>query len=49
LAAEVFSNALFKIVTKYMLGLSATMKRKDGLTRVFKMFIGKVKPILDQK
>ena len=42
LAAEVFSNALFKIVTKYMLGLSATMKRKDGLTRVFKMFIGKV-------
>ena len=25
-----------------MLGLSATMKRKDGLTRVFKMFIGKV-------
>ena len=42
LAAEVFSNALFKIVTKYMLGLSATMKRKDGLTRVFKMFVGKV-------
>ena len=42
LAAEVFSNALFKIVTKYMLGLSATMKRKDGLTRVFKMFVGNV-------
>jgi superfamily II DNA or RNA helicase len=25
-----------------MLGLSATMKRKDGLTRVFKMFLGDV-------
>jgi len=42
IAAEVFSCALFKIVTKYMLGLSATMKRKDGLTKVFKMFIGKI-------
>ena len=42
LSAEVFSRALFKIVTKYMLGLSATMNRKDGLTKVFKMFIGDV-------
>jgi len=42
LSAEVFSRALFKIVTKHMLGLSATMKRKDGLTRVFKMFLGEV-------
>nr|AIE96962.1 DNA or RNA helicases of superfamily II [uncultured marine group II/III euryarchaeote AD1000_88_G11] len=42
LSAEVFSRALFKIVTKHMLGLSATMKRKDGLTHVFKMFIGRV-------
>ena len=41
-SAEVFSRALFKIVTHYMLGLSATMKRKDGLTRVFKMFLGDV-------
>ena len=40
--AQVFSKALFKIVTKYMLGLSATMERKDGLTKVFKMFIGEV-------
>ena len=40
--AQVFSKALFKIVTKYMLGLSATMERKDGLTKVFKMFIGNV-------
>ena len=25
-----------------MLGLSATMKRKDGLTKIFKMFLGEV-------
>jgi len=37
-----FSQALFKLVTKYMLGLSATMNRKDGTTRVFKMFLGEV-------
>lgn len=42
ISAEVFSNSLFKIVTKYMLGLSATMNRKDGLTKVFKMFLGDV-------
>ena len=42
IAAEVFSNALFQIVTKYMLGLSATMKRKDNLSKVFKMFLGDV-------
>ena len=42
IGAEVFSRALFKIVTKYTLGLSATMKRKDGLTKVIKMFLGEV-------
>jgi superfamily II DNA or RNA helicase len=42
ISAEIFSNALFKVVTKYMLGLSATMTRKDGLTKVFKMFLGDV-------
>ena len=42
ISAEVFSNALFKVVTKYMLGLSATMTRKDGLTKVFKLFLGNV-------
>ena len=42
ISSEVFSCALFKIVTKYMLGLSATMNRKDGTTRVFKMFLGDV-------
>ena len=42
ISSEVFSRALYKIVTKHMLGLSATMKRKDGLTRVFKMFLGDI-------
>ena len=42
IAAEVFSRALFKIVSRHMLGLSATMNRKDGLTKVFKMFIGDI-------
>ena len=42
ISAEVFSRSLFKIVTKYILGLSATMDRKDGLTKVFKQFIGPV-------
>ena len=42
ISSEVFSNSLFKIVTKYMLGLSATMNRKDGTTHVFKMFLGEV-------
>ena len=42
ISSEVFSCALFKLVTKYMLGLSATMNRKDGTTEVFKMFLGDV-------
>lgn len=42
ISSEVFSRSLLKIVTKYVLGLSATMQRKDGLTRVFKMFIGEI-------
>lgn len=42
IGAEVFSNALFKCVTRYNLGLSATMKRKDGLSKIFKMFLGDV-------
>jgi superfamily II DNA or RNA helicase len=42
ISSQVFSNSLFKICTKYMLGLSATMNRKDGTTKVFKMFLGDV-------
>jgi superfamily II DNA or RNA helicase len=42
ISSEVFSRSLFKIVTKYTLGLSATLTRKDGLTKVIKMFLGDV-------
>jgi superfamily II DNA or RNA helicase len=42
ISSEVFSCALFKLVTKYMIGLSATMNRKDGTTKIFKMFLGNI-------
>lgn len=42
LSAEVFSNVMIRIHTNYVLGLSGTMTRKDGLTKVFKYFIGPV-------
>ena len=42
ISSEVFSRALFKLVTKYIIGLSATMDRKDGTTKVFKMFLGDI-------
>jgi len=42
ISAEVFSRVLFKSVTKYMLGLSATMERQDKLSSIFKMFIGPI-------
>jgi superfamily II DNA or RNA helicase len=42
LSAEVFSNVMIRIVTNYNLGLSGTMTRKDGLSKVFKHFIGPV-------
>ncbi len=42
IASEVFSRALTKINFKYTLGLSATINRKDGLTRVFKWFLGDI-------
>ncbi len=40
--SKVFSRALFKINCPYMLGLSATPNRKDGLTKVLKWFIGDI-------
>jgi superfamily II DNA or RNA helicase len=35
-----FSKALLRIQTPYMLGVTATLDRKDGLTKVLHMFIG---------
>ena len=49
LGAEVFSRAFYKIVTKYALGLSATIKRKDGLTKVIKWFLGDVVCKIERK
>ena len=40
LGAEVFSKCMAKVASKYMLGLSATPDRKDGLRKVFEWFIG---------
>jgi superfamily II DNA or RNA helicase len=40
IGSEQFSKTLLKTITPYMLGISATVDRKDGLTRVLHMFIG---------
>ena len=40
LSAEVFSRALPKVTAPVMLGLSATLDRKDGLRRVFEWYLG---------
>jgi len=42
ISSEVFSCSLFHIVTKYVMGLSATMERKDGTSYIIKMFLGDV-------
>ena len=42
IATQSFSRALFKIRARYTLGLSATPERKDGLSRVFKWFLGTI-------
>ena len=42
ISAEVFVRALQNVVTMYTLGLSATMNRKDGLSKVFKLFLGDI-------
>jgi superfamily II DNA or RNA helicase len=40
IGSEQFSKTLFKTITPYMLGISATVERKDQLTKVLYMFIG---------
>ena len=42
LGAEVFSKALLKTNFKYLLGLSATPKRADGLSKVFEWYLGPI-------
>jgi len=41
-SAEVFSKALRKMAFKHTIGLSATIKRKDGLAKVFIWYLGDV-------
>lgn len=40
LGCRIFSRVFYKIGTKYNLGLSATLTRSDGLTKVIKYFLG---------
>jgi len=40
LSSKTFSSIFFKVQAKYMLGLSATPERKDGLSKVFYYFLG---------
>ena len=40
IGSQQFSRALLRIMTPYMLGISATVERKDGLTKLLYMFIG---------
>ena len=40
LGAEIFHKSMKKVSSKYMLGLSATPNRKDGLRKVFEWYIG---------
>ena len=42
LGAEMFSKCMSKVASKYMLGLSATPNRKDGLRKVFEWYIGDI-------
>ncbi len=39
-AAEAFSQSLWGLCTRHVLGLSATPDRKDGLTRILHWFLG---------
>lgn len=41
-AAKIFSQSFFAVNCKHVLGLSATIQRKDGLTKVLKWFMGDI-------
>ena len=49
LGAEVFHKCMSKVASKYMLGLSATPDRKDGLRKVFEWYIGPLVYITKEK
>ena len=49
LGAEIFSRSLMKVGCYYTLGLSATPDRNDGLTKVFKWFLGDIVYLIKQR
>lgn len=42
MGAEIFCKCMPKIACKYSLGLSATPKRKDGMSKVFEWYLGSI-------
>jgi superfamily II DNA or RNA helicase len=42
IAAKIFSQSFYAVNCKHILGLSATIQRKDGLTKVLKWFMGDI-------
>uniref|UniRef100_A0A6C0B075 Helicase ATP-binding domain-containing protein n=1 Tax=viral metagenome TaxID=1070528 RepID=A0A6C0B075_9ZZZZ len=40
ISSKTFSSIFYKVQTKYMIGLSATPERKDGLSKVIYWFLG---------
>lgn len=49
IGAEVFCRALPKVASQYTLALSATLERKDGLTKVIKWYLGDVAYTLERQ
>lgn len=49
IASRVFSRTLYKAGANYTLGLSATPKRTDGLTRVIHWYLGKMLFVKESK
>jgi superfamily II DNA or RNA helicase len=47
-SSKYFSQVLYTCGSKYMLGLSATPQRKDGLTKVLKWHLGKILSFYNQ-
>lgn len=49
IASRVFSRSLYKAGANYVLGLSATPKRIDGLTRVLHWYLGTMLYVIESK
>ena len=49
ICSRTFSKALFNVCPKYILGLTATPNRKDGLTKVLHWFLGPITFKIERK